>query len=133
MGVFPVQRRVPRVWLPAPLSGRILGILGYRLLDLSVAGARIEHYDPLRPGSSWTVQLPATLGEQTLSARVVWTRGIGGKAASAKGRPPRYESGVIFVHVTAEQQGALARTIERLTTQAKILGKTTRQRKTPPP
>jgi hypothetical protein len=130
MRVFQVQRRVPRVWLHAPLSGRILGILGYRLLDLSVAGARIAHYDPLRPGSSWTVELPATLGDQTLSARVVWTKSIGGKAASAKGCPPRYESGVVF---TAEQQGALARTIERLTTQAKVLGKTTQQRKTPSP
>lgn len=129
MREFRERRQVPRVRLPAPLAGRALGILGYRLVDLSVAGARIKHYDPVRPGSSWTVELPATLGGQTLSARVVWTKDIGGEDASREGRPPRYESGLVFVHLTGEQQAALERIFERLTRQAKVLDQLPRARK----
>jgi len=127
MRVFREQRLAPR--LPAPLSGRALGILGYHPIDLSIAGARIEPYDPVRPGSSWTVELPATLGKQTLSSRVVWTKGIESKGASGEGLPPHYKSGLALVHLTGEQQAALASIIERVAIQAKVLNKAPRQRK----
>ena len=126
MGESREQRLVPRVRLPAPLAGRALGILDYHLVDLSMAGARIEHYYPLRPGSAWTVELPATLRKQTLSSRVIWTRGIKGKGAG-EGLPPRYESGLAFVHLTGEQQAALAGIVERLAIQGTVLDNTPRQ------
>lgn len=124
------QRQVPRVRLPAPLSGRVLGILTFRHFDLSIASARIAHSDPVPPSSAWTLELPATLGGQTLSARVIWTRVIGGKEASEAGRLPRYESGLPFVHLTTEQQAGLASILRRLATQTKVLDKVHRRRKT---
>lgn len=129
MREFREQRQVPRIRLLAPLAGRVLGTVGFRLLDLSLAGARIEHYEPLRLDSSWTVELPAALGTWVLSLRVIWTRVIGGKEPSSGGRSPRLESGLLFVHLTAAQQSALASILQRLTTQAKVTDKSPQQRK----
>ena len=101
------KRRVPRFRIPARPRGRVLEIVEFQLLDLSVAGARIGHRDPLRIGSVWTFELPKMFRSLILPARVVHSTAVGG----AKLREPpgkfHYESGVEFVGITPEQQAVL--------------------------
>ncbi len=72
------KRRVPRFRIPARPRGRVLEILEFQLLDLSVAGARIGHQDPLRVGSVWTFELPKMFRSLILPARVVHSTATGG-------------------------------------------------------
>lgn len=49
----------------------MLGCVEVHFLEVSIAGARIKHHDPLRLGSRWTLEPPAVLGRVIHSARVV--------------------------------------------------------------
>lgn len=115
------RRRVPRIRLPAPLSGRTLGILSFYLVDLSVAGARIEHIDPLRPGSSWALELPIPLGGPVLSGQVVWSRVVEEKQTPKGEQSHRYQSGLLFTALTRDQEAELARIVKRLITQGGVV------------
>jgi hypothetical protein len=121
MAKHPQRRRVPRVRLPAPLSGRTLGILSFYLVDLSVLGARIEHTDPLRPGSSWALELPIPLGGPVLSGQVVWSRVIEEKQTPGGDQSHRYQSGLLFTALTGDQQAELARIVQQITTQGGVV------------
>lgn len=108
------QRRVPRVRMSRPLRGRALGILDVHLLDLSIAGARIEHSEPLRPGSAWTVELPPAFESLVLSARVVYSHAADSKHSPKGPSSQRYETGLAFVNVTPEQISILKRGLSPL-------------------
>jgi hypothetical protein len=84
------------------------------LLDLSATGARIEHSEPLRPGFACAFEFPPTLGSLVLSGRVVRSSMIGSEVVAEGGPPVRYESGLMFEDVTADQRVALAAILERL-------------------
>ncbi|MGE5849535.1 MAG: PilZ domain-containing protein [Candidatus Methylomirabilota bacterium] len=101
------QRRVPRFRIPARPRGRVLEILEFQLLDLSVAGARIGHQDPLRVGSVWTFELPKMFRSLILPARVVHSTAVTGAKLRESSRGFPYESGVEFVGITPEQQAVL--------------------------
>ncbi len=111
----PERRRVARVVVPWHLSERVFATLGVRLLDLSIAGARIEHPDLLSQGTICTLDLPPPLGPLHLSARVVWSMAIGDERPPQGGRRLRYQSGLAFTDVTAEQQAILASLLQQLT------------------
>jgi len=91
----------------------MLGFVEVQFLDVSIVGARIAHPDPLRPGSRWTLELPAVLGGAILAARVVHTTAVIGNRNTNGPRPVKYESGVEFVGLTAEQEAALARALKK--------------------
>ncbi|MFI5339948.1 MAG: hypothetical protein ACHQ7N_08935 [Candidatus Methylomirabilales bacterium] len=55
----------------------------------------------------------------TLSARVVWSGLLGGERTPDGERHFIYQSGLVFVDLSTEQQAALARILQRLTRQAK--------------
>jgi hypothetical protein len=112
---YPERRQAPRVPLTWRLAARARASLDVQLLDLSLTGARIEHTDLLRPGAVCAFELPSQLGSLALSTRIVWSHVIGGEHTEEGERRLRYQSGLVFVAVTPEQQAALGSTLERLT------------------
>jgi hypothetical protein len=86
-----------------------------RILDLSASGARIEHFDLLRPGATYTLELPPALGSLLFTAKIVHSAVVGAEATPEGERYLRYQSGLTFAGITAEQQAALAAILERLT------------------
>ena len=68
---MPERRNVARVMVPWHLQGRVLASQEVRILDLSPAGIRIQHVEPLRPGASCVLDVPPPLGALRLTGRVV--------------------------------------------------------------
>ena len=106
------QREVPRIALPQRPTARARATLEVRLLDLSLKGARIEHLNLLRPGSSCHLELPTALGSLVLVAQVRWSRVAGTEASPEGERLLRYQSGLMFLQVTPEQHTLLAQALE---------------------
>ena len=110
----PDRRHVARLTIPSPLSR--LGLEGQeiRLVDLSPAGARLEHRHPLHSGLLCVVDLPPALGRGTLSGRIVWSR-LHRIEHSLEGTQRRYfQSGLTWTGVTPEQLGALTAALDLL-------------------
>jgi len=114
MPEVPERRRAPRIVVAARLGARARATLDVRLLDVSATGARIDHYDLLRPGSTYAFQFPAALGPLTLSAKVVHSAVIGTEKTPEGERFLRYQSGLSFMAMTAGQQATLTSILERL-------------------
>jgi hypothetical protein len=108
------RRRVARVFVPRSLGGVELELRQVHLLDLSPAGARIEHEEHLHEGLVCYVDLPRTLGRIRLTGRVVWTRLRDTEQTLEGDRRSHYESGIEFTRPTPEQQTALAATLATL-------------------
>ena len=106
-------RQVPRINLPGQPTARTRSTETVRLLDLSLKGVRIEHLNILRPGGPCTVEFPPAFGSLVLLAQVVWSRVIGTDASPEGERILRYQSGLTFPRVTAEQQTILAQALEK--------------------
>ena len=121
MAEFRQQRKVPRVRIPSRPWGRIPGALEFRLVDLSIAGARIEHQVPLNPGSTWRVELPLAFGSMTLGARVVHTGSVGDTQVRDADALLHYQSGLAFLGITSEQQTTLGRRLNSLYPQPKTV------------
>jgi hypothetical protein len=103
-----------RLTIPPQLSARRTHLEPVRLLDLSRAGARVEHLAPLAPGLLCVVDLPAALGRGNLTGRVVWSQ-VHRRERDREGAPRRYfQSGLTWTEFTPLQQ-------ERLTTALEIL------------
>ncbi len=114
MGWTPDRRRTARITVPLHLRGPELELRLVRILDLSPAGARIEHLEPLREGVVCVVDLPPALGRVRLTGRVVWTAVRGGEQTIEGEQRLRYHSGLAFTGLTPEQQTALAQALETL-------------------
>jgi hypothetical protein len=114
MDESPDRRRVARITVPWHLSGPGLELRLARIIDLSPAGARIEHLEPLREGVSCVIDLPPTLGRIRLMGRVVWTGIRGGEQTLDGERRLHYQSGVAFIEVTPEQQAGVERALDVL-------------------
>ena len=112
MTEYQKQRRVPRITLPGRAAARTRAIETVRLLDVSLSGARVEHLNLLRPGAPCTVELPPALGALVLAAQVVWSRVVGAEASPEGERLLRYQSGLLFSKVTAEQHTILGQALE---------------------
>lgn len=110
---YQTQRRVPRITLPSQPTARTRATGTVRLLDLSVYGARVEHLNILRPGTACHLLLPASLGSLALGVQVVWSRVVGTEPRSDGDRLLRYQTGLMFPQVTAEQNTILAQALEK--------------------
>jgi hypothetical protein len=115
MTEYQKQRRARRITLPGQPAGRTRATETVRLLDLSLNGVRMEHLNILRPGAACTVELPPALGALVVSAQVVWSRVVGTEASPEGERLLRYQSGLMFPRVTAEQHTILAQALEKAT------------------
>jgi hypothetical protein len=108
------RRRDARLFVPRVFGGVELELRQVRLLDLSPAGARIEHEEHLHEGLVCFVDLPRTLGRVRLTGRVVWTRLRDTEQTLEGDRRSHYESGIEFTGPTPEQQTALAAALATL-------------------
>lgn len=114
MAEYRQQRKAPRIRVASRPWGRIPGALEYRLVDLSIAGARIEHQVPLDPGSTWGLELPLAFGSMSLQARVVHTGPVGDAQVRDADALLRYQSGLAFFGMSLEQQTTLTRRLNTL-------------------
>ena len=108
------RRRASRIRVAGRLGARAHATLDVRLLDVSANGVRIEHYDVLRPGSIYAFEFPPALGPLTISTKVVHSAVIGTEKTPEGERLLRYQSGLAFITITAEQQATLAGILERM-------------------
>jgi len=112
------RRRVARITVPWQQFTRpSLELRLVRLLDLSSEGARIEHPDLLHEGVVCYVDLPPALGQACLTGRVVWTRLHKAEQTFEGDKHRYYQSGLVFIGLTSEQQTALAAALEILRTE----------------
>lgn len=109
------RRGAPRIPIAGQVDARARATLEVKLVDLSVSGARIEHGDLLRPGSSCAFEFPPAIGSLVLSARVVHSTVVGAIGTPDGERHLRYQSGLAFIGITPDQRAALEGIVERLT------------------
>lgn len=114
MTEMPERRRAARLFVPRHLGGLELELRQVHLLDLSPAGAQIEHQGHLHEGLVCYVELPRPFGRLRLTGRVVWTRLHKGEQTLEGDRHSYYHSGLAFTGVTPEQQSALAAALDSL-------------------
>jgi len=114
MATKPDQRRVTRFAVPRRWGGGDLDLHVVRLLDISAAGARITHREPLHVGGIGYVDLPLSLGAIRLLGRLVWTRLKVTERTWDGDRRALYESGLEFTSLTPEQEKALAEALATL-------------------
>ena len=110
------RRALPRTMLSRDLLVRLHDGRVARLLDLSEAGAQIEHVAVLRPAASCRLELPPSLGALLLPAQVVWCTVVGRKRKLGGDSQLVARSGLRFTSLTAQQQAALADILHALTT-----------------
>lgn len=108
------RRAVPRSRLVNWPVARVQGVGEVRLIDLSVAGAQIQHLHPLSPGVACVLDLPSAIGALSLSAAVVWCTVIGQKRNVGGDSHLVARSGLRFMTLTAVQQDALEVTLRDL-------------------
>jgi hypothetical protein len=108
------QRQAERLSVPRHCRAAGRGARAVELLDLSPAGARIAHGEPLRDWSDLAVDLPLALGGGQLRATVVWSR-VAGQSAGDRGRAGlMYQSGLAFPPSSPAEQAALTVALVRL-------------------
>ena len=102
------RRAAPRTMLTDQPAVRVREGREVHLLDLSRDGARIEHFDLLRPGSAVPLELPPPFGSLAVPAKVVWCRVIGRKQRPGGDSHLVSRSGLRFAKLTDAQEAALA-------------------------
>jgi len=110
------RRAVPRTRLADRPAARVRGVREVRLLDLSLAGAQIEHLAVLRLGAACALELPPPGEACTLAAQVVWCTVVGRKRKLGGESHLMVRSGLRCPTLTAPQHAALADTLHYLAT-----------------
>ena len=110
------RRAVARTRLTDRPAARVRGVREARLLDLSLAGAQIEHLATLRLGAACALELPPPGEACTLPAQVVWCTIIGRKRKLGGESHLVARSGLRFATLTAPQHAALTATLHDLAT-----------------
>lgn len=108
------RRKGKRVPVAGHPRGRVRATVDAQLIDLSPSGVRIQHPNLLRPGFACTLEFPAALGEFCVAVQVVRCSVVRAEADPSGERTLRYESGLQFVNLTAEQRAYIEATLERL-------------------
>jgi hypothetical protein len=114
MAEYQEKRSAPRMSLPKDYIALARSAVEVRLVDLSLTGARIEHWGLLNPGAPCELRLPAPLGHLTISAQVVWCTVLRAERRAGGDRQLRSCSGLRFATLTAHQQAVLSATLEQL-------------------
>jgi hypothetical protein len=110
----PERRALPRTRLAERPAARMRGVREVRVLDLSLAGAQIEHLDLLQPGIACALDLPPPCGALSLLAQVVWCTVIGQRRTRGGGSHLVARSGLRFTTLTAEQHAILTDSLQHL-------------------
>jgi len=115
------RRAVPRTRLADRPAARVRGVREVRLLDLSLAGAQIEHLGLLRLGAPCDLELPPPFGACRLPAQVVWCTVIGRQRKLGGESHLVSRSGLRFTRLTGAEHTALADTLQHLAARPSIL------------
>jgi hypothetical protein len=116
------RRAITRTGLAECPPARVRGLREVRLLDLSPAGAQIEHLDLFRLGASCALDLPPPCGALSLPAEVVWCAVVGRKRKLGGDSHLVARSGLRFTTLTTAQRAALAESLRHLVTEAQPKG-----------
>jgi hypothetical protein len=114
MAEYREKRAAPRTVLPKDYIALARNALEVHLVDLSLTGARIEHWGLLNPGASCELRLPAPFGHLAVSAQVVWCTILRAERRAGGDRHLRSRSGLRFATLTAHQQAVLTGALEQL-------------------
>ena len=101
------RRAVPRYRLANRPGARVRGVQEVRLLDLSLAGAQIEHVGVFRLGAPCALDLPPPCGALSLPTQVVWCTVIGRQRTLGGESRLVSRSGLRFTTLTIAQHAAL--------------------------
>ncbi len=113
------RRHSARLAIPSQFSDHGGQLQAVRLLELSSAGARVEHLAPLEAGLLCLVDLPPALGRGSLTGRVVWSR-LHRHEQTPEGERRRYfQSGLTWTEFTPGQQERLGAALDILKTTQK--------------
>ncbi len=115
MARIPERRRDIRLPIPAQVSGRGIGELQVRLLDLSPRGVRIEHLRPLPNRALCFLDLPLALGGTSLQGEVIWSHLTEYRPGPEGISVVSFQSGLRFLMLTGEQEAQLAEALRTLT------------------
>ncbi len=107
------RRRMPRLTLPEPATGEVMGRTPVQILDLSLGGARLEHTAMLRPGDVYVLRLVLQERSFTLRGRIAWSRVIG-RTGDGDESTLIYQSGAQFEELSDDVRNALAAFLEEL-------------------
>ncbi len=108
------RRRVERLTVPRRLQSLRRGGKQLQLLDLSLAGARIEHVEPLRVWGDLPLEFSEALGGGHVRAEVVWSRVLDQKQVTEGKRWLAFQSGLLFPAGSFEEQAALTAALLRI-------------------
>lgn len=112
------RRTIARVPLAGAHTVRTHEGVEARLLDLSLHGARVEHFGILRPGALCRLELPADLGALLLPVQILWCTILGAEWRNDGERHLRSHSGLWFTKVTEPQRTVLTGILQQLSTEA---------------
>ncbi len=111
------ERRIAtRRPLPDRLAAWVRGLRAVHLLDLSLAGAQIEHLGVFRPGAPCALDLPPRCGSLSLPAQVVWCTVIERTHPAGRDSYLVARSGLRFTTLTGAQHATLAECLQHLAT-----------------
>ena len=110
------RRSMPRTQLADRPAALVRGAREVRLLDLSLAGAQIEHLAPLHLGAACSLELPPPGEACTLPAQVVWCTVVGRRRTLGGESHLVVRSGLRFRTLTAGQQAVLVDTVHYFAT-----------------
>lgn len=108
------RRAVPRTTLAEHPAVRVEGLREVRLIDLSLAGAQIEHLGLARLGAPCALDFPPPFGALILPAQVAWCTVIGRQRKLGGTSHLVARSGLRFTRLTGAQHTALADTLRHL-------------------
>jgi hypothetical protein len=114
MAEYQEKRAAPRTTLPTGFIALARSAVEVRLVDLSLTGARIEHWGLLNPGAPCELRLPAPLGHLVISAQVVWCTILRAERRTGGDRQLRSCSGLRFAALTTHQHAVLSAALEQL-------------------
>ena len=110
------RRGVPRTRLAERPFARVRGVREVRLLDVNLAGAKIEHLAALRLGAACALEFPPPFAPLSLPTQVVWCTVVGRKRKVGGDSHLVVRSGLRFTPITQRQHVALAETLHDLAT-----------------
>ena len=108
------RRRVERLAVPRRLQSLKRGGKALQLLDLSLAGARIEHVEPLPDWSDLPLDFSEALGGGHVRAEVVWSRVLDQQQVAEGKRWLAFQSGLVFPAGSFAEQAALTAALIRI-------------------
>ncbi len=103
----PHKRRYARLTFTEPVSDQITATQDVQILDLSMAGARVENGMILRPGSTCHLRVPLGHNSITVLCHVVWSRAVSRAEAGHGKTGLLFHTGLEFAGMSPDARALL--------------------------